>query len=107
MFFGQKIKPFNVLCSYFFKLQSLYVLILPCSCRKKRVYSFLHLNTVPNANADPKIQIFGNLGGGEGYDEAVGKGQVVTRAGRARIKLINYRFVVYYTFDLTYLQQGN
>ena len=35
MLFVQKIKPFNVLCSYFFKLQSLYVLILSCSCRKK------------------------------------------------------------------------
>ena len=39
MFLANKIKGFDVLCSYFFELQSLYVLIWPCSYKKKRVYT--------------------------------------------------------------------
>ena len=35
MFLANKIKGFDVLCSYFFELQSLYVLIWPCSYKKK------------------------------------------------------------------------
>ena len=38
MFLTYKIKGFDVLCSYFFELQSLYVLIWPCSYKKKSVY---------------------------------------------------------------------
>ena len=40
MFLANKIKGFDVLCSYFFELQSLYVLIWQCSYLKNRVYIF-------------------------------------------------------------------